>query len=258
MLTHYGMTDGKGAQDQRQKQTQHKVQQDLIKLATEASDPHHEPNKLPDQVHQALKSLDFSSQIFTSLNDTYQTLTETSPNLSCWLCLPLRTRPFLAQPIPSKGIEAQNLTRNATKVTWPMGPMTTEVMYLPANASCFLAKDTSLTTVACDGSRRGPLSPNPPICGKSGIFFLCNQTALLQCFPPNWTQPCTPVFLTPYLTILTPQAMEDQIRPTHRRRRALAAAPLLLGGGLFTASGLGVGGLGAAPHFYYKLSADLN
>ena len=44
MLTHYGMTDGKGAQDQRQKQTQHKVQQDLIKLATEASDPHHEPN----------------------------------------------------------------------------------------------------------------------------------------------------------------------------------------------------------------------
>lgn len=65
------------------------------------------PTKLPDQVHQALKSLDFSSQIFTSRNDTYQTLTETSPNLSCWLCLPLRPRPFLAQPIPSKWIEAQ-------------------------------------------------------------------------------------------------------------------------------------------------------
>ena len=156
MQTHYGMTDGKGAQDQRQKQIQHKVQQDLIKLATEASNPHHEPNKLLDQVHQVLKPLDFSSQIFTSLSDTYQTLTESSPNLSRWLCLPLRTRPFLAQPIPSKGIEAQNLTRNATKVTWPMGPMTTEVLYLPANASCILANDTSLTTVACDGSRRGP------------------------------------------------------------------------------------------------------
>ena len=62
----------------------------------------------------------------------------------------------------------------------------------------------------------------------------------------------------PYLTILTPQAMEDQIRPTHRRRRALAAAPLLLGGGLFTALGLGAGRLGSATHFYYKLSADLS
>ena len=101
-----GMTDGKGAQDRRREQIQHGVQQDLIKLATEASDPHHEPNKLLDQVHQALKPLDFSSQIFTSLNDAYQTLTETSPNLSCWLCLPLRPRPFLAQPIPSKWVEA--------------------------------------------------------------------------------------------------------------------------------------------------------
>ena len=104
------MTDGKGAQDQRQKQIQHKVQQDLIKLATEASDPQHEPNKLLDQVHQALKPLDFSSQIFTSLSDTYQTLTETSPDLSCGLCLPLRPRPFFAQLIPSKRVEAQNLT----------------------------------------------------------------------------------------------------------------------------------------------------
>ena len=139
-----------------------------------------------------------------------------------------------------------------------MGPLTTEILYLPANASCVLANDTSLTTVACDNSRQDPLSPNPPVCGKPGIFFLCNLTTLLQRFPPNWTQPCTPVFLTPYLTILTPQAMEDQIRPTHRRRRALAAAPLLLRGGLFTASGLGAGALGPATHSYYKLSADLS
>ena len=139
-----------------------------------------------------------------------------------------------------------------------MGPLTTEVLYLPANASCVLANDTSLTTVACDVSRRDPLSPNPPTCGKPWIFFLCNQTTLLQCSPPNWTQPCTPVFLTPYLTFLTPQAMEDQIRPTHRCWRALATAPLLLGGGLFTALGLGAGGLGSATHFYYKLFADLS
>ena len=136
--------------------------------------------------------------------------------------------------------------------------LTTEILYLPANASCVLANNTSLTTVACDGLRRGPLSPNPPICGKPGIFFLCNQTTLLQCFPPNWTQPCTPIFLTPSLTILTPQAMEDQIQPTCHRRRALAAAPLLLRGGLFMALGLRVGGLGSAMQFYYKLSTDLN
>ena len=58
------MTDGKGAQDQRQKQTQHKVQQDLIKLATEASDPHHKRNKLLDQVHQVLKTPRFFTPNF--------------------------------------------------------------------------------------------------------------------------------------------------------------------------------------------------
>ena len=172
---------GRGAQDQRQEQIQHKVQQDLIKLATEASDPHHEPNKLLDQVHQVLKPLDFSSQIFTSLNDTYQTLTEASPNLSCWLCLPLRPQLFLAQPIPRKWTEAQNLTRNATEVTLPMGPLTSETLYLPANASCVLANGTSLTTVACDGLRRYPLSPNPPVCRKY-LFFVIK--------PPYYNASC--------------------------------------------------------------------
>ena len=51
--------------------------------------------------------------------------------------------------------------------------------------------------------------------------------------------------------------MEDQIQPTHHQR-TLAAAPLLLGGNLFTTLGLGAGGLGSATHFYYELSADLN
>ena len=51
--------------------------------------------------------------------------------------------------------------------------------------------------------------------------------------------------------------MEDQTQSTCHQR-ALAAAPLLLGGGLFKALGLGAGGLGSATHFYYKLSADLS
>ena len=51
--------------------------------------------------------------------------------------------------------------------------------------------------------------------------------------------------------------MEDQTQST-RHWRALTAATLLLGGGLFTALGLGAGGLGSATHFYYRLSADLN
>ena len=51
--------------------------------------------------------------------------------------------------------------------------------------------------------------------------------------------------------------MEDQTQSTHPWR-ALTAATLLLGGGLFTALGLGAGGLGSATHFYYRLSADLN
>ena len=51
--------------------------------------------------------------------------------------------------------------------------------------------------------------------------------------------------------------MAGQTQST-RHQRALAAAPLLLRGSLFTALGLGAGGLGSAMHFYYKLSADLS
>ena len=63
--------------------------------------------------------------------------------------------------------------------------------------------------------------------------------------------------LTPYLTILTPQAVEDQTQSIHSQR-ALTAAPLLLRGGLFMALGLQAGGLRSDTHFYYKLSADLS
>ena len=51
--------------------------------------------------------------------------------------------------------------------------------------------------------------------------------------------------------------MEDQTQSTHPWR-ALAAAPLLLRGGLFMALGLQAGGLRSDTHFYYKLSADLS
>ena len=52
--SHYEMTGGRGAPEQRQKQIQHKLQQDLITLTTKASNPHHEPNKLlPWVVHTA-------------------------------------------------------------------------------------------------------------------------------------------------------------------------------------------------------------
>lgn len=127
---------------------------------------------------------------------------------------------------------------------------------MSSNATCIVPKGTHLTEALCNNSIG---SPNTNLtCGAPGIFFVCNQSTLLRCFPTNWSLPCVPVFLTPPLTVLSPEAMTTLVSPGHRRRRAFSVGALLLGGGLFAAAGLGTGGIGRATHFYYKLSTGIS
>ena len=76
--------------------------------------------------------------------------------------------------------------------------------------------------------------------------------------PPG---PCILVFLTPGLTFLKEEEVEQivysQGEHLHRKRRAVIA-PLLIGTGIAAALGTGLGGLSTSVYFYYKLSQELN
>ena len=79
--------------------------------------------------------------------------------------------------------------------------------------------------------------------------------------PPDPPGPCILVFLTPSLTILKEEEIQQIVNPqvehSHRKKRAIVA-PLLIGTDIEAALGTGFGGISTSVHFYYKLSQELN
>ena len=73
--------------------------------------------------------------------------------------------------------------------------------------------------------------------------------------------PCILVFLTPGLTFLKEEEVEQTVYPQgelfHGKRRAVTA-PLLIGTGIAAALSTGIGGISTSTHLYYKLSQELN
>ena len=79
--------------------------------------------------------------------------------------------------------------------------------------------------------------------------------------PPDPPGPCILVFLTPGLSFLKEEEVEQIVYPqrelSHRKRLAVIAL-LLIGTGIAAALGTRIGGISTSAHFYYKLSQELN
>ena len=73
--------------------------------------------------------------------------------------------------------------------------------------------------------------------------------------------PCILVFLTPGLTFLKEEEVEQTVYPQgelfHGKRRAVTA-PLLIGTGIAAALRTWIAGISTSAHFCYKLSQELN
>ena len=95
---------------------------------------------------------------------------------------------------------------------------------------------------------------------KQGLFILC-RTYAYSCLPLDSLGPCILVFLTPGLTFLKEEEVDQIVYPqgelSHRKRRAVIA-PLLIGTGIEAALGTGIEDILTSAHFYYKLSQELN
>ena len=97
-------------------------------------------------------------------------------------------------------------------------------------------------------------------CTNPRLFFLCGTYAYSY-LPLDLLGPCIFVFLTPGLSFLKEEEVEQIVYPqrelSHRKRLAVIAL-LLIGTGIAAALGTRIGGISTSAHFYYKLSQELN
>ena len=84
---------------------------------------------------------------------------------------------------------------------------------------------------------------------NTGIFILCGTYAY-SCLSLELPGPCILVFLTPGLTFLKEEEVEQIVYPqgelSHRKKQAVIA-PLLIGTGIAAALGTGIGGISNLP-----------
>ena len=179
--------------------------------------------------------------------------------------MPLSPSPHAEIPLPSTWLSQGNYTSPAQqKTTQLIGPVSDNVL-LPAssNLTCINYSSpnyTGFTNSAPSFYSTWVLWNSTNKGTNTGIFILCGTYAY-SCLSLELPGPCILVFLTPGLTFLKEEEVEQivysQGEHLHRKRRAVIA-PLLIGTGIAAALGTGIGGISTSAHFYYKLSQGLN
>ena len=177
----------------------------------------------------------------------------------------LSPSPHIAIPLPSTWLSQDNYTSlSQQKNTQLIGPVSDSVL-LSASSSldCInysSPKYTGLTNSAPSFCSTWVLWNSTNNCTNLGIFILCGTYAY-SCLPLDASGPCILVFLTPGLTLLKEEEVEQIVYPqgklSHRKRQAVIA-PLLIETGIAAALGTGIGDISTVAHFYYKLSQGLN
>ena len=177
----------------------------------------------------------------------------------------LSPSPQTATPLPSTWLSQGNYTSPSQQKTAQLiGPVSDNVLLsASSNLTCINYSSpnyTGLTNSASSFCSTWVLWNSTNNCTNPGIFILCGTYAY-SCLPLDPPGPCILVFVTPGLTFLKEEEVEQIVYPqgelSHRKRRAVIA-PLLIGTGIAVALGTGIGGVSTSAHFYYKLSQEPN
>ena len=119
---------------------------------------------------------------------------------TCWMCLPLSQRAYIATPTHLTWEAPENLKTNTSVLH---GPLATGVRLTNAdNLICTVPEGMNSTSL---WRRNITLKRNATLCSIPGVFYLCSNSAY-QCLEANWTQICYSIFLTPEISVYT----EDQ------------------------------------------------
>ncbi|KAF4008445.1 hypothetical protein G4228_007581 [Cervus hanglu yarkandensis] len=263
-ITHWGYSDGGGVLDQNREKKQEQVIKNIISRLQATPEPYKRLDLL-SQLRPLLKPPSGNQHLTRLLNSSFQFFQYTQHTSQCWICMSLSPSPHIAIPLPSTWLSQGNYTSPSQQKTTPLiGPVSDNVLLsASSNLTCINYSSpnyTGLTNSAPSFCSTWVLWNSTNNCTNPGIFILCGTYAY-SCLPLDPPGPCILVFLTPGLTFLKEEEIEQIVYPqgklSHRKRRAVIA-PLLIGTGIAAALGTGIGGISTSAHFYYKLSQELN
>ncbi|KAB0369036.1 hypothetical protein FD755_019041 [Muntiacus reevesi] len=259
-ITHWGYSDGGGVLDQNWEKKREQVTKNIISRLQVNPEPYKHLDLL-SQLWPLLKPPSGNQHLTRLLNSSFQFFQYTQHTSQCWICMSLSPSPHRA--LPSTWLPQGNYTS-------PSQQKTVQLIG-PASDNVLLSASSTLTCINYSSPNALVLQTRlPPStwvpwnstnnCTNPGIFILCGTYAY-SCLPLDRPGPCILVFLTPGLTFLKEEEIEQIVYPqgklSHGKRRAVIA-PLLIGTGIAAALGTGIGGISTSAHFYYKLSQELN
>lgn len=259
--THYGMSDGGGAQDQARRQA---VQQAGRRLRQKRL-----PAREPAGLQPLAKPRNLAPQVAGLLAAVHGILNRSNPNLArdCWLCL--RPGPVQHLALPVANLTKAFTTTAGAAASAAGSPRLNWVRLAYKAPECYFNNGTnplggSLSARQCHSTSpcvgRG-CQPTRGWCANNGAYFVCGKSAY-RCLPANWAGLCALAFLSPRVGVLpnsqslpVPAAARQQPR---RAKRAVQRIPLLVGLGVATGAGTGIGGITSPSHHYYQLSGEFS
>ena len=263
-ITHWGYSDGGGVLDPNQEKKQEQVIKNIISWLQAIPEPYKHLDLL-SQLRPLLKPPSGNQHLTHLLNSSFQFFQYTQHTSQCWTCMSQSPSPHIAIPLPSTGLLQGNYTSpSQQKSTQFIGPVSDNVLLsASSNLTCINHSSpnyTGLTNSAPSFCSTWVIWNSTNNCTNPEIFILCGTYAY-SCLPSDPPGPCILVFLTPGLTFLKEEKVEQIVYPqgelSHRKRRAVIA-PVLIGTGITAALGTGIGGISTSAHFCYKLSQELN
>ena len=129
----------------------------------------------------------------------------------------LSPSPYIAIPLPSTWLSQDNCTLPSQQKTIQLiGPVSDNVLLsASSNPTCINYSSPNYTGL----SNSAPSSYSPWVlwnstnnCTSPGIFILCGTYAY-SCLPLDPSEPCILVFLTPGLTFLKEEEIEEIVYP---------------------------------------------
>ncbi|XP_032327143.1 syncytin-1 [Camelus ferus] len=194
--THYGMSDGGGAQDQARRQA---VQQAGRRLRQKRL-----PAREPAGLQPLAKPRNLAPQVAGLLAAVHGILNRSNPNLArdCWLCL--RPGPVQHLALPVANLTKAFTTTAGAAASAAGSPRLNWVRLAYKAPECYFNNGTnplggSLSARQCHSTSpcvgRG-CQPTRGWCANNGAYFVCGKSAY-RCLPANWAGLCALAFLSP-------------------------------------------------------------
>ena len=223
-ITHWGYSDGGRVLGKNQEKKKEQAIKNIISWL-QATPESYKHLDLLSQLQPLLKLPSGNQHLTCPLNSSFQLFQYTQHTSQCWISMSPSPSPHRAIPLPSTWLSQGNYTSpSQQKTTQPFGPVSDNVLLsASSNLTCINYSSPNYTglTNSAPSFCTWALWNSTNNCTNPGIFIHC-RTDAYSCLPLDPPGPCILVFLTPCLTFLKEEEVEQIVYPqgelSHRKK----------------------------------------